>query len=229
MLQIENIELSLEGFTFHGSLSLARGEHLSLIGPSGGGKSTLLNLIAGFIAPDAGQIRIDGRDMAGVSPAKRPVTMLFQEHNLFPHLTAAENIGLGIDPGLKLSATDRKRISAALEEVGLHGLEARRPAALSGGQRQRVAIARALLRDRPLLLLDEPFAALGPAQRMEMVELVTALRKERSLTVIMATHSPEDARRAGGSLVFIEKGEIGEAAPVQNMLDAPPPGLAAYL
>lgn len=133
MLQIENIELSLEGFTFHGSLSLARGEHLSLIGPSGGGKSTLLNLIAGFIAPDAGQIRIDGRDMAGVSPAKRPVTMLFQEHNLFPHLTAAENIGLGIDPGLKLSATDRKRISAALEEVGLHGLEARRPAALSGG------------------------------------------------------------------------------------------------
>ncbi|WP_340107990.1 ATP-binding cassette domain-containing protein [Pikeienuella sp. HZG-20] len=229
MLKLEGAEAGLGAFRLAGDLSLARGAHLNLIGPSGGGKSTLLNLIAGFVDLTRGRLLIDGRDMAGVPPARRPVTILFQEHNLFPHLDAAANVGLGLDPGLRLSKAERSQVAASLAEVGLAGLGSRRPADLSGGQRQRVALARALLRDRPVLLLDEPFAALGPAQRMEMVDLVATLRARRELTTIMATHAPDDARRAGGALSFIDAGRIGAPTPVAEALDAPPPALAAYL
>lgn len=229
VLRLDSIEADFDGFRLSGTLALKKGAHLNLLGPSGGGKSTLLNLIAGFVEPTGGAVLIGGRDMAGVPPARRPVTILFQEHNLFPHLDAAANVGLGIHPGLKLSEKDHARIDEALADVGLSGMGARRPAELSGGQRQRVALARALLRDRPLLLLDEPFAALGPAQRAEMVDLVAALRARRGLTTVMSTHAPEDARRAGGALVFIEAGRIGPAAPTRETLDAPPPALAAYL
>ena len=117
----------------------------------------------------------------------------------------------------------------ALAEVGLEGLGARRPAELSGGQRQRVAIARALLRDRPVLLLDEPFAALGPAQRAEMLELIARLRVERSLTVVMVTHSPDDAARAGGGLSIVADGRVSAPQNAADLLANPPPELAAYL
>ncbi|QIE56838.1 ATP-binding cassette domain-containing protein [Pikeienuella piscinae] len=229
MLRLEGIDVQLGEFRLFGDLSLEKGAHLSLIGPSGGGKSTLLNLVAGFIEPAQGAVLIDGRDMAGIPPARRPVTILFQEHNLFPHLDVEANVGLGLDPALRLTGADRARIAESLREVGLDGLGARRPAALSGGQRQRVALARALLRDRPVLLLDEPFAALGPAQRAEMLDLVTGLREKRALAVVMATHAPEDARRARGAIAFIEGGRIGPPAPADALLDAPPPALRAYL
>lgn len=135
MLELDHVTADFDGFRLSGDLTLARGAHLNLIGPSGGGKSTLLNLIAGFIEPSSGAIRINGKDMAGVPPARRPVTILFQEHNLFPHLDAAANVGLGVHPGLKLSADDRARIAKALADVGLEGMGGRKPADLSGGQR----------------------------------------------------------------------------------------------
>lgn len=229
MLRVDNIEAEFDGFRLTGSLALAKGAHLNLIGPSGGGKSTLLNLIAGFIEPMRGAVRIGGRDMAGAPPAQRPLTILFQEHNLFPHLDVAANVGLGINPGLRLTREDRALVEEALADVGLAGMGARRPAELSGGQRQRVALARALLRDKPLLLLDEPFAALGPALRAEMLGLVNALRSRRGLTTVMSTHAPEDARRAGGEIAFIESGRIGPATPTTETLNAPPPALKAYL
>ncbi len=212
------------------TVHIASGECFAVIGPSGAGKTTLLSLIAGFERPLSGRVSIDGHDVGGLAPAARPVTTLFQEHNLFAHLSAFDNVGLGIHPGLDLGAGDRERVVAALARVGLAGMERRLPRELSGGERQRVAIARALVRDRPVLLLDEPFAALGPALRYEMLDLVDGLRQGAGLTVVMVSHQPEDARRIAGHAAFLNAGRILAVGPIPAILDAPPvPELAAYL
>src|SRR5437016_13330507 len=208
MLELAGVRFRYEDMTMRFELRVAGGECLAIIGPSGAGKSTLLALIAGFERPESGRIRIAGRDMAGLAPSRRPVTSLFQEHNLFPHLSLADNVGLGLDPGLALDAAQRAKVAEALAHVGLAGLEARRPGQLSGGERQRAALARSLVRNRPLLLLDEPFAALGPAQRREMLDLVNALAHDRGFTVLFVSHQPDDARHAAGRTIFIEAGRI---------------------
>ena len=128
--------------------------------------------------------------------------MIFQENNLFAHLDVAANVGLGISPALRLSHADRERIATALGRTGLAGKEKRLPRELSGGERQRVALARALVRDRPVLLLDEPFASLGPALRDEMLDLLVSVQKERQMTTLLVTHQPEDARRVADGIVF---------------------------
>ena len=138
----------------------------------------------------------------------RPVTMVFQDHNLFAHLDVKTNVGLGISPALKLTPADHERIATALERVGLTGFEHRLPGQLSGGERQRVAIARALVRDKPVLLLDEPFAALGPALRREMLDLVAEIHREKAMTVLIVTHQPEDARHAASRTAFVHQGRI---------------------
>ncbi|MGB3877788.1 MAG: ATP-binding cassette domain-containing protein, partial [Shinella zoogloeoides] len=126
--------------------AIPAGAAVAVAGPSGAGKSTLFNVIAGFEKPASGSVRLFGEDMAGRDPAERPVSIVFQDNNLFAHLSAADNIGLGIDPGLRLDAAGRQAIVAALAHVGLAGYEKRLPGSLSGGERQRVALARALVR-----------------------------------------------------------------------------------
>lgn len=187
----------------------ARGGAITaLMGPSGSGKSTLLNLVAGFETPASGRVLIGGRDVTALPPAERPVSMVFQENNLFAHLSVEDNVGLGISPALKLAAADRDAIASALARTGLSGKEKRLPRELSGGERQRVALARALVRNRAVLLLDEPFASLGPALRDEMLDLVAGLNAERGLTVLMVTHHPEDAERIAGDILFLEDGRV---------------------
>jgi thiamine transport system ATP-binding protein len=207
-LELEAVAFRYEDMTMSFTLAVEAGECLAIIGPSGGGKTTLLNLIAGFEKPLSGRISIDGRDLAGLAPAERPITMLFQEHNLFAHLDAAANVGLGIDPGLRLTASDRERVGLALAQVGLAGFEKRLPSQLSGGQRQRVALARSLVRRRPLLLLDEPVAALGPAQRRDMLALVNRLRVAEGLTTLFVSHQPDDAWQAATRTAFVHDGRI---------------------
>src|SRR5690606_10209232 len=124
---------------------------------SGAGKTTLLNLVAGFEKPESGRILIGGRDVTLLGPAQRPVSMVFQENNLFAHLSVEKNVGLGRSPSLRLKEADRAAIHDALARTGLSGKQKRLPSELSGGERQRVALARVLVRDRPVLLLDEPF------------------------------------------------------------------------
>lgn len=212
------------------ALAVPAGAFLAIIGPSGSGKTTLLNLIAGFDRPVSGAVRLFGVDVTGTAPADRPVTMLFQDNNLFAHLDVAANIGLGVDPGLRLSAADRARVDAALDEVGLTGLQKRLPAQLSGGERQRVALARCLVRDRPILLLDEPFAALGPRMRHDMLDLVDRIRVAHALTVAMVTHNPADARRNASMTAFVRDGSIRRLGTTSDLLDAPEdPELTAYL
>ena len=158
--------------------------------------------------PEAGHILIGDLDVTRLPPDRRPVSMIFQENNLFGHLDVASNVGLGRSPSLRLSPADRDAVSEALARTGLAGKERRLPRELSGGERQRVAVSRVLVRDRPVLLLDEPFAALGPALRDDMLDLVAALQAERGLTVVLVTHHPQDARRVAHHMVFVEDGKV---------------------
>lgn len=229
MLTFENVEIAQDDWRMSADFELPAGSSTALIGPSGAGKSTLLNALAGFLAPTSGRILWNGADITPSPPAERPVTLLFQEHNLFAHLTAARNVGLGLRPDLRLDAAGWSRVTEALATVGLDGLGERRPAQLSGGQRSRVALARALLRARPLLLLDEPFAALGPALRAEMLDLVSRIRAERGMTLILVTHEPRDARRITDLIMLVADGRTHPPRPTARTLDDPPPELAAYL
>lgn len=202
----------------------------ALMGPSGSGKSTLLNLVAGFERPLSGRILAGDRDITGLPPAERPVSMIFQENNLFAHLDVAANVGLGISPALRLGQQDRARIADALARTGLAGKERRLPRELSGGERQRVAIARALVRDRPVLLLDEPFASLGPALRTEMLDLLAGVRVERRMTVILVSHQPDDARRIADRIVFLEAGHVAASGATDEMFgDRAPAAFRRYV
>lgn len=229
MLQLEKLEIVYDDWRLTADLTLERGSATALIGPSGAGKSTLIAAIAGFTTPASGRILWEGRDLTPLQPGERPITLVFQEHNLFAHLTAAQNVGLGLRPDLRLGRDGWARVEAALATVGLAGLGPRRPAALSGGERSRVALARALLRDRPLLILDEPFAALGPALRDEMLDLVDRIRTEQGATLLMVTHQPQDALRIAPQTVVIDAGRALPPARTAALLADPPPALAAYL
>ncbi|MFB2551407.1 thiamine ABC transporter ATP-binding protein [Ensifer soli] len=207
-LVLSDVRLSYPGIAFRFDAVVAAGETVAVVGPSGAGKSTLFNLIAGFETPESGGIQLFGEDMAGRPPAERPVSIVFQDHNLFAHLDLFTNVGLGIHPALRLTAAERTRITEALARVGLGGFGARKPGTLSGGERQRVALARALVRRRPLLLLDEPFAALDPGRRDDMIGLIRDLAREEGLTVLVITHQPDDLGKLADGVLFLEGGRI---------------------
>lgn len=229
MLHLDRLSFSQPGFRLMADWSAEPGSLIAVMGPSGAGKSTFLSMIAGFLAPTGGRVLWQGRDLAPVPPGRRPVTILFQDQNLFPHLSVAQNLGLGLRPDLRLSAGDRDRVETALTRVGLTGLGERRPAQLSGGQASRAALARALLRARPILLLDEPFAALGPALRAEMLDLVREVAAETGALVLMVTHAPEDALALGGLLAFVAGGQVAAPVDVRALLSDPPAPLRDYL
>ena len=229
VIEVEGLVARKGGFRLSADLAVPAATCCAILGPSGSGKSTLLEAIAGFVAVETGTIRVAGRRIETDGPGERPVTLLFQEGNLFPHLDVMTNVALGLRPSLSPTAEERGRVEAVLAEVGLAGMSARRPEALSGGQRQRAALARALLRDRPVLLLDEPLAALGPALRDEMLDLIGRTTLARGASVLMVTHAPEDARRAASLTAVCLEGRIDGAHPTAALLDDPPEALRAYL
>ena len=229
MLHLDHLRLTQDGFTVSANWHLPAGSRLALLGPSGAGKSTLLMGLAGFIAPSAGRILWQGQDLATLTPAQRPVSILFQDQNLFPHLSVAQNLGLAIDPRLRLSAGDLARVEAVLHRLGLHGMGARKPASLSGGQLGRAALGRVLLQARPLLLLDEPFAALGPALKADLLGLVTELAAENATTVVLVTHDPADARRFADVVGLVHDGVADAPVATDAIFANPPPALRAYL
>ena len=229
MLQLDHLILTQGSFRLSADWSVDAGRRITLMGPSGAGKSTLLSAIAGFLQPSSGHVRWRGQDLAPLQPGERPVTILFQDQNLFPHLTIAQNLGLGLRSDLRLSDAERRRTDDALDRVGLEGMGARRPAQLSGGQASRAALARALLRARPILLLDEPFAALGPALRAEMLALVTEVADETGALVLMVTHDPRDALALGGSTAFVADGVVHPPVPTARLLENPTGAVQDYL
>ncbi|KJZ19448.1 thiamine ABC transporter ATP-binding protein [Loktanella sp. S4079] len=229
MLMCEQLVLAQESFSLTADFAFRERAITGVIGPSGVGKSTFLSAIAGFFAPASGRILWQGNDMVSLPPAKRPVSILFQDNNLFPHLTVTQNVGLGLSPTLRLSDGDRSRVDTVLKQVGLGRLGDRKPAALSGGQQSRAALARVLLADRPVVLLDEPFSALGPGLKDEMLDLVGAMLAENGRTVIMVTHDPNDAKRIADEVVLVAEGVAHSPVPTHEIFENPPQALRAYL
>jgi len=229
MLTLDGVLIQQDAFVLRADFVLETGTVAAVIGPSGAGKSTLLNVISGFFAPVQGRVLWKGQDITDLPPAKRPVAVLFQDNNLFPHLTVAQNVSLGIRPDLRLTSEDHRHVGQALARVGLEGLDGRKPATLSGGQQGRVALARILVQRRPLILLDEPFAALGPALKVEMLDLVAELAAELGATLLMVSHDPQDARRIAPHVILVADGIAMPPQPTEALLNDPPPALAAYL
>lgn len=210
MIRLDNVFLADDALPMTFDLQVAVGERIAIVGPSGAGKSTLLNLIAGFVLPTQGNIWLNGENHTRSAPYERPVSMLFQENNLFPHLTVQQNLALGLKTSLKLTALEQDQIERVADAVGLTSFLSRLPNSLSGGQKQRVALARCLLRDKPILLLDEPFSALDPELRLEMLNLIDELCHSKNLTLLLVTHQPSELTGKVDHMLRIENGRISQ-------------------
>ncbi|MBF9034928.1 ATP-binding cassette domain-containing protein [Rhodobacterales bacterium HKCCE2091] len=229
MIGLRDIAVVLGEFRLEMSLDLPKGARLAVVGASGSGKSTLLNAVAGFVAADAGRIEIDGRDVTGTAVAERPVSILFQDGNLFPHLSVFDNVALGLRPDLRQSPGDRAAVDTALAQVGLDGFGPRRPGSLSGGQEARTALARMLLRDRPVALMDEPFASLDPALRAEMAGLVQDLCEARGMTLMMVTHDLRGLETLATHVLLLAEGRAAAFGPAEALRADPPAALLPWL
>lgn len=214
MIEIRQGFYERDGFSLSIDFAVAVNSVVAVIGPSGAGKSTLLNIIAGFEPLQSGSIFLDSIEHHSTQPAFRPVNLVFQDNNSFAHLTARDNVGLGINPMLRLSTDDWNVVDNALLHVGIGHLAHRKPTNMSGGERQRIALARVLVLQKPILLLDEAFAALGPALRQDMLMLVKQIQVERALTVLMVTHEPDDAKHIAHHVMFVDRGVV---RPPQNV------------
>ena len=189
-------------------IEVARNEFLTLLGPSGCGKTTLLHAISGFVELDGGSVHIDGEDMTERPPHKRPVNTVFQNYALFPHMSVGQNVGYALDISGTAKAERDTRVAAALEMVGLKGLENRLPRQLSGGQQQRVALARAIIARPKLLLLDEPLSALDRNLRQAMQIELKTLQAELGISFIFVTHDQEEALTMSNRVAVLSGGRI---------------------
>ncbi|MGR3984698.1 MAG: ATP-binding cassette domain-containing protein [Gammaproteobacteria bacterium] len=204
MLEVENVFFQYPaGAAVRAHFRVPGGASCALMGASGAGKSTILNLIAGLAKPARGDVKFNGRSMLADKPSARPLTYLLQAGNLFAHLSVRENLAIGLHPGMKLTPEQNRAIDRALDRVALRDFARRKPGSLSGGQQQRVALARCLARERPLLLLDEPFAALDQKLRGEMLALLRELQQTRELTLLLATHRKQDAEALRAEVVAV--------------------------
>lgn len=197
LLNIKNLQYQYKNGDdiYRYNLEVKTGEVVGILGQSGSGKSTLLDIVAGFIEPTVGSVALEQRELIGLAVEQRPMTILFQSHNLFEHLTVQKNVLLGVSKVLKESIEEVEKVQAILEEVGLGEHEHKLASQLSGGQQQRVALARVLIRREPILLLDEPFTGLDETTRLEMLDLVQKITIEYNLHTIMITHEVEDCER----------------------------------
>ena len=208
MIKLDKVAFHYKQMPMYFDLHINVGERVAVVGASGAGKSTLLNLIAGFEYADSGEIWLNDKNHSKNPPHLRPVSMLFQENNLFMHLTVQQNIALGLQPNLKLNPQQNEQVKQVADAVGLGEFLTRLPTQLSGGQKQRVALARCLLRDQPILLLDEPFSALDPSLRQEMLQLLQQLCTQKNLTVLLVTHQPAELQGYVDRILTVENGRI---------------------
>jgi putative spermidine/putrescine transport system ATP-binding protein len=202
-------------------LSVAQGEFIALLGPSGCGKTTTLQMIAGFVDLTMGAIRLDGRDLADVKPAKRGLGIVFQSYALFPHMTAAENIAFGLEMRRVARAERDKRVQAALAMVGLAGFAERYPRRMSGGQQQRVALARALVIRPNVLLLDEPLSNLDAKLREGMQIELRQIQRNLGTTTVLVTHDQTEAMALADRIVVMNKGRVEQIGTPQETYEHP--------
>jgi sulfate transport system ATP-binding protein len=203
------------------NVSLERGKLTALLGPSGGGKSTLLRIVAGLETPDAGRVYIDGRDMTDIPARRRGIGFVFQHYAAFPHMTVRDNVGFGLRIARTDKATTKRRVDELLDLVHLSGLAHRYPSELSGGQRQRMALARALAVEPKLLLLDEPFGALDVKVRAELRTWLRQLHEQVNATTVFVTHDQEEAMELADQIVLINDGTVEQVGPAEHLYDHP--------
>ena len=211
------------------NLSLESDRIYAIIGPSGVGKSTFLNLIAGFSEISSGSILWNEQEISDLPPSKRNISILFQDNNLFPHLSVWRNLALAVSHWPKISNDDEAKLHSVISEVGIRGLENRKPSQLSGGQQSRVALARVLLQKNKILLLDEPFAALGPSLKDQMLELIEKIARNRGLLVLMVTHDPADANKIASQTIVVKNNKVHPPLNTNKALDPINGPLADYL
>ena len=211
------------------NLSLESDKIYAIIGPSGAGKSTFLNLIAGFSEISSGSILWNEQEISDLPPSKRNISILFQDNNLFPHLSVWRNLALAVSHWPKISNDDEAKLHSVISEVGIRGLENRKPSQLSGGQQSRVALARVLLQKNKILLLDEPFAALGPSLKDQMLELIEKIARNRGLLVLMVTHDPADANKIASQTIVVKNNKVHTPLNTNKALDPINGPLADYL
>lgn len=211
------------------NLSLESNKIYAIIGPSGAGKSTFLNLISGFSEISSGSILWNEQEISDLPPSKRNISILFQDNNLFPHLSVWRNLALAVSHWPKISNDDEAKLHSVISEVGIRGLENRKPSQLSGGQQSRVALARVLLQKNKILLLDEPFAALGPSLKDQMLELIEKIARNRGLLVLMVTHDPADANKIASQTIVIKNNKVHPPLNTNKALDPINGPLADYL
>jgi putrescine transport system ATP-binding protein len=222
-LQIENVTKNFGEFTAVDNISLDiyKNELFCLLGGSGSGKSTLLRMLAGFESPTSGRIIVDGVDMAGIPPWKRPINMMFQSYALFPHLTVEQNVAFGLKrEGLDRSEV-KQRVAKMLDMVQLGHLGKRKPNQLSGGQRQRVALARSLVKRPKLLLLDEPLGALDKKLREETQFELINIQEELGVTFVVVTHDQEEAMTLATRIGVMNHGVIVQTAEPHDVYEYP--------
>ncbi len=203
------------------SLDIYEREFFALLGPSGCGKTTLMRMLAGFEAPDAGRVLLGGQDLAGVPPHRRPVNMMFQSYALFPHLNVSQNIGFGLVQEGLAKADIKARVEEMLDLVQMQSFARRRPDQLSGGQRQRVALARAIAKRPKMLLLDEPMAALDKKLREETQFELKDLQARLGMTFLIVTHDQEEAMIVADRIAVMREGAIEQVATPAQIYEAP--------
>lgn len=222
-ISFENVTKRFGDFTAVNNLSLSvyEREFFALLGASGCGKSTLLRMLAGFDNPTSGRILLDGQDLRGIPPYRRPVNMMFQSYALFPHMTVEQNIAFGLKQEGMPAAEIGKRVGEMLELVKLQQFVKRKPHQLSGGQRQRVALARSVAKRPKVLLLDEPLGALDKKLREETQFELMDLQQELGMTFMIVTHDQEEAMTMADRIAIMEKGEVMQVATPAEVYEAP--------
>ena len=224
-----NFSLKESYLTISTNISLEPEKIYAVVGPSGAGKSTFLNLISGIASISSGSIIWNGQEISNLPPAKRNVSILFQDNNLFPHLSVWRNLALAVTHWPKISRDNEEKLKAVMSEVGILGLENRKPSQLSGGQQSRVALARVLLQKDKILLLDEPFSALGPSLKDQMLELIKKIAKNKKLLVLMVTHEPADAKKVASQTLVVKDKKVHPPLITEKALDPINGPLADYL
>jgi molybdate/tungstate transport system ATP-binding protein len=222
MIALEKVSLTMGTFSLGEiSLTIREGSYTFLMGPSGAGKTLVLEMIAGIHAPDSGQILIDGTDVTHLSPEQRRVGFVYQDYSLFPHYTVSSNVAFGMKMHGKSQADQNRTTHELLDMLGISHIADRYPLTLSGGEQQRVALARALAIEPRVLLLDEPFAALDSRAREECIEGLQRIHRDRGITILQVSHSREEAYNLADEVALIDEGMLLQAGPLPSVFSRP--------
>ena len=221
MLEIKELHRNYDDFVLRVSFSLGKGELVSILGPNGSGKTTILRMIAGFESPDSGSIFLEGRNITRLAPERRGIGLLFQDFGLFPHMDVFGNVAYGLKIRRESKERIRREVATRLSLVGLEGFAARRVQTLSGGEQQRVALARALVTNPGVLLLDEPFAAIDTPLRRELRRELVKLRERLDISILFVTHSREEALSVSDRIVVLRSGSALQIGSPRELYERP--------